>query len=525
MKKAGLWAVLLAVVLAGCATSHLGSSSGRPEVVIPSSNRQVVKTAIVEVFVSKGYVLTSETENALAFVGKLDIGSGYLNKTDLGSSCSSDPRCEIVMMFSSVGNKTKVHANAFTSMQSAFGRTGRGDMTSGKARKQLKSFLEKAKQTVKNGQPIQSFKRPHDYVAKPDKIGTQIGNQIVAGIAPAGPADLAGLQVGDKIITADGNAPNTVKGDQPIQSFEKPHESVAKPGKIDIHIDNQIVAGIAPAGPADLAGLQVGDRIVTADGNAPNTVKNDQPIQSFEQPSEYMAKPGKIGIQIGNQIIASIAPSGPADLAGLQVGDKIVTADGVALNGDNSHDVALIIGDPGTSVRLKILRGDQELEIPVNRGGQPVRSFKQPSEHVAKPSKIGIHIGDQTVAGIAPSGPADRAGLQVGDKIVTADGIAPNTVKGDQPIQSFEKPHESVAKPGKIGIQLGNQIVAGIAPAGPADRAGLQVGDKIVTADGIALNGDNFHDVALIIGDPGTSVRLKILRGDQELEIPVTRGL
>jgi C-terminal processing protease CtpA/Prc len=495
MKKAGLWAILLAVVLAGCATSHLGSSSGRPEVVIPSANRQVVKTAIVEVFVSKGYVLTSETENALAFVGKLDMGSGKLNKTYLGSSCSSNPRCEIIMMFSSVGNKTKVYANAFTSMQNAFGRTGRGDMTSGKARKQLKSFLEKAKQTVKNGQPTQSFERPDEYVAKPGKIDTQIGNQIVAGIAPSGPADLAGLQVGDKIVTADGNAPNTVKNDQPIQSFEQPSENVAKPGKIGIQIGNQLVAGIAPSGPADLADSMGRDEIITADnialnggnshdvaliGGVPGTsvplkilggdqepeipvARGGQPIQSFKRPQEHVAKPGKIGIQIGNQIVAGIAPSGPADLAGLRVGDKIVTADGVALNGDNFHDVALIIGDPGTEVLLKVLRGDQELEIPVTRGGQPIQSYGQPDENVAKP--------------------------------------------------------------GKIGIQIGNQVVAGIAPSGPADLAGLQVGDKIVTADGMALNGDNLHDVALIIGDPGTSVRLKILRGDQELEIPVTRGL
>ena len=64
-----------------------------------------------------------------------------------------------------------------------------------------------------------------------------------------------------------------------------------------------------------------------------------------------------------------------------------------------------------------------------------------------------------------------------------------------------------------------------MAPSGPADLAGLQVGDKIITADGYALNGDNMHDVALIIGDPRTEVLLKVLRGDQELEIPVARGL
>ena len=115
--------------------------------------------------------------------------------------------------------------------------------------------------------------------------------------------------------------------------------------------------------------LNLGDISTSPSVTVPvNPEDTTPPVQSFEQPSEYVAKPGKIGIQIGNQIVAGIAPSGPADLAGLQVGDKIVTADGNALNGDNLHDVALIIGDPGTSVRLRILRGDQELEIPVTRG-------------------------------------------------------------------------------------------------------------------------------------------------------------
>jgi regulator of sigma E protease len=199
-------------------------------------------------------------------------------------------------------------------------------------------------------------------------------------------------------------------------------------------------------------------------------------------------------------------------------------ADGVALNGNNFHDVALIIGDPGTSVLLRVLREDQELEIPITRNGRPVQSFEKSHEQVAKPGKIGIQIGNQMVAGIAPSGPAAVAVLQIGGKTVTTDGVAPNKAKGKLPVQSPERPSEHVAKPGKIGILIGDQIVASIAPFGPADLAGLQVGDKIITADGVALNGDNFHDVALIIGEPGTDVVLKVLRGDQELEISVTRG-
>lgn len=78
---------------------------------------------------------------------------------------------------------------------------------------------------------------------------------------------------------------------------------------------------------------------------------------------------------------------------------------------------------------------------------------------------------------------------------------------------------------GKIGVRIQNQIVANVASSGPADHAGVKVGDKILAADGVALNGEEtLHDVSLITGDPGTTVTLTIQRSGQVFELSVVRG-
>jgi membrane-associated protease RseP (regulator of RpoE activity) len=84
--------------------------------------------------------------------------------------------------------------------------------------------------------------------------------------------------------------------------------------------------------------------------------------------------------------------------------------------------------------------------------------------------------------------------------------------------------HQAYKGTGKIGIRIQNQIVIAVTSQGPADRAGVQVGDKILVADGVELNGEeSLHDVSLITGEPGTTVTLTIQRDDQVFEISVVR--
>ena len=77
---------------------------------------------------------------------------------------------------------------------------------------------------------------------------------------------------------------------------------------------------------------------------------------------------GKIGTDLQQCTIVSVAEGGPAENAGLQKGDVILMIDGEPTTEDSAKDVLRITGEPGTTVILRVKRNDQELTIPVVRG-------------------------------------------------------------------------------------------------------------------------------------------------------------
>lgn len=69
----------------------------------------------------------------------------------------------------------------------------------------------------------------------------------------------------------------------------------------------------------------------------------------------------------GMDVIA-VSAGGPAEEAGVLAGDRVVAVGGVSILGVGSGDVtAMIRGEEGTSVVLTLLRGEEELDIPVQR--------------------------------------------------------------------------------------------------------------------------------------------------------------
>ncbi|MFP6864538.1 MAG: RIP metalloprotease RseP [Roseibacillus sp.] len=122
--------------------------------------------------------------------------------------------------------------------------------------------------------------------------------------------------------------------------------------------------------------------------------------------------------------IGFVPQGGVAEKAGLRVGDEIVAVNGIEVNG--------FIGSTAfNSVRESVMLSEgDEIEFMVKRGGGkeiPVTTkFEIPETNWWQRNglrTVGIGVENETVLGyIYPDGPAAKAGLEAGDKVISVEG-------------------------------------------------------------------------------------------------------
>ena len=71
------------------------------------------------------------------------------------------------------------------------------------------------------------------------------------------------------------------------------------------------------------------------------------------------------------ETLPAITPGSPAEAAGLEDGDIVLEVEGQAIDAEHPLDAVLTSFAPGQTIRLTILRGAEELEIPVTLGTRP----------------------------------------------------------------------------------------------------------------------------------------------------------
>ena len=98
-----------------------------------------------------------------------------------------------------------------------------------------------------------------------------------------------------------------------------------------------------------------------------------EPEAAHNFTNTFTGQTGVVGLYAENKaeqvVISIVFPNGPADNAGLRVGDVILAIDGINLDkdADSSETGLMIRGLPGTTVHLKILRDSQILEYDLIR--------------------------------------------------------------------------------------------------------------------------------------------------------------
>ena len=185
-------------------------------------------------------------------------------------------------------------------------------------------------------------------------------------------------------------------------------------------------------------------------------------------------------------LLAGVAPKGPAAEAGLEPGDVIQAVNGQKIA--NPKELALHIADvpPGQQALLSVLHDGKTKDISLQVGQLPnERQAATDDPATAKTPRIGLAL--------APLSPELRDRLDV-----------PDGTKG--------------------------AVVRGVEPGSPAERAGLQAGDVIVSVDRQAVGSpaetvDAFRGAIRGAGNgAGQSLALRILRHGTPAFIGVTIG-
>jgi serine protease Do len=167
-------------------------------------------------------------------------------------------------------------------------------------------------------------------------------------------------------------------------------------------------------------------------------------------------------------LVASVDAGGPADKAGLQVGDVIRKVNGQPIV--SSGDLPALIGQssPGEQVALEVWRHGKREELTAKLGDATDKAAKvaQADEGAAgKQAKLGLALRplqpqERRGAGVDnglvvenASGPSARAGVQPGDVLVAINGT---------PVKSIEQVREVVSKSDKsvaLLIQRGDSRI------------------------------------------------------------------
>lgn len=160
-----------------------------------------------------------------------------------------------------------------------------------------------------------------------------------------------------------------------------------------------------------------------------------------------------IGVKEGI-LVAQVVEGGPADKAGLKVGDVIVALNGRSVEDLRDFQLSIMRTKPGTEVTLTVVRDGKKEEIKVKVGELPekVSGVQRSLEgkdlglslrDVDPREKARLGVEGVVVVGVAPGSPAYESGLRPGDVIMRVNNVKVSTVR------EFQKVIEELRGAGK----------------------------------------------------------------------------
>jgi serine protease Do len=154
-----------------------------------------------------------------------------------------------------------------------------------------------------------------------------------------------------------------------------------------------------------------------------------------------MTKSLKLDRQTKGVIVADLVSDGPADKAGMEQGDIILTYDGKNIESVNQLRNLVASTEPGDSVKVKVLRDSRETELTVKV--EDIAKAQKEAKTQAANESLGVSVEKVTpqtakqlglskasgvlVTGVMPGSAAENAGLERGDVIFRVNKSPVNT--------------------------------------------------------------------------------------------------
>ena len=366
----------------------------------------------------------------------------------------------------------------------------------------------------------------------------------VSSVAPGGPADNAGLRMGNEVVEI-GGVDVTHKAHGEMMGVLRLMGSAFKVG-----IYSEAVASARARTAKTLRSVVI---------NRQQEEKLGLKIVSVQGSDAMIHEITKVPSDAMIHEITKVAPAGPAARAGLHAGDEIVNIGGHDVSHASNAEMMSVMGLMGARFKMTFL-GSESSPLPDYASPRPPSytaggySFdekqqsrnagaKSPYDSAAGPSNSGrrtavikphtseslglkittahdaeLGAWKHSVSFLVPLGPADRSGLHVGDEIVVVGDVG----VGDKDHAALMKIISSMSKRTKyqiiynVGTAAAAASVISLAPPkrarrrasikrAPSERLGL----RVVT--NTRLGGIAKHEVAGIMpGSPAEKAGLKV---------------
>ena len=252
-------------------------------------------------------------------------------------------------------------------------------------------------------------------------FGATVQGQEITNVVANSRAELAGLEVGDKMLSFNGA---TIADGY---DFEKAVDSSPLDAKVSVlkkSTNQQITVDVR----------------LNRDPNAKPT-----------QPSTATTRPDPngpvFGATVQGQEITAVVANSPAALAGLEVGDKILSFNGATIRDANDYSKAVDASplDANLVVLKKSSGAQTNVAVRLNKNASPARQTRpsqpqQPqqaqqtqqanqTQQAPNAPVFGASFEGKKITNVVPGSPAEKAGLKVGDELVNFNGETFNTAQ------------------------------------------------------------------------------------------------